>query len=220
MRFYDSLLAETDDDRHAFLSIPVIAEAVEHGVDRPLYLRFLASAYHHVRFTVPLLEAALEHCGPGDDALAAGLRDYIGEETGHDEWILDDIRAMGGDAEAVRGHKGPLPVRLMVAYAFHTIREDGPRALLGMVHVLEGMSVALAVRAAESIRARLKPSDGGGFSYLTSHGALDVSHVAAFAALLDAIDTPAARNTVTRSAREFYRLYGDVFRALENGNAH
>lgn len=220
MTFYDDLLAATDDSRRAFLSIPVIAEAVESGVDRPLYRRFLASAYHHVRFTVPLLEAALERCGPGDEALAAGLREYVGEEIGHDEWILDDIGAMGGDADAVRGQKGPLPVRLMVAYAYHTIREDGPWALLGMVHVLEGMSVALAIRAADAIRARLAAEGNGGFSYLTSHGALDVSHVQAFAALLDAIDTPAARATVIRSAHDFYRLYGDVFRALEDGNAH
>ena len=217
MSFYQALIAGTTADRDAFLSIPVIAGAVVSGVDRPLYLSFLTSAYHHVRYTVPLLRQALAACGPDDTVLAAGLVEYIAEETGHEDWILNDITALGGDAAAVRMARPPLPVRAMVAYAFHLIAEDGPYALLGMVHVLEGMSVALAVRAARAIRSRLA-ADGltgaAGFSYLTSHGGLDIGHVDGFATLLDAVDTPARRAVVIAAAQEFYSLYGAVFRAL------
>lgn len=211
--FYDTLLAETAAERTRFMSIPLIERAVAAGVGRELYLSFLHSAYHHVRYTVPLLQAALKACGPEDDALAAGLEEYVREEIGHDEWILDDIAAMGGDAEATRGARPPLPVRVMVAHAFHLIAEEGPYSLLGMVHVLEGMSVALAVQAAQSIRASLGGGEAG-FSYLTSHGGLDIGHVAAFAKLLGAIDTPERRATVIAAARDFYTLYGNVFRAL------
>ncbi len=212
--FFQSLLAATHQDRQRFQSIPVITEAVVHGVGRDLYLSFLNSAYHHVRYTVPLLQTALAACGPDDQAMAAGLRAYIAEETGHEEWILDDIAALGGDAQATRQGRPPLPVRVLVAHAFHLIAEEGPYALLGMVHVLEGMSVALAINAAQSIRSRLAQSDGAGFSYLTSHGALDVDHVDSFAHLLDAVDTPDRRRTVIAAAHEFYELYGNVFRAL------
>jgi len=31
---------------------------------------------------------------------------YVREEYGHQEWVLDDIRACGGDAESVR-HGAP-----------------------------------------------------------------------------------------------------------------
>ncbi|MGE5506691.1 MAG: TenA family transcriptional regulator [Actinomycetota bacterium] len=212
MSFTQALTQATEADRNRFLSIPVIAGALADGVDRPLYLAFLNSAYHHVRYTVPLLEAALAACGPGDTVLAEGLRDYVREETGHDEWILDDIAALGGDAEAVRRARPPLPVRAMVAMAFHLIAEEGPYSLLGMVHVLEGMSVALAHRAAQSIRARL--GSEAGFSYLTSHGSLDIGHVEGFCRLIEAVDSPARRAVVIAAARDFYQLYGDVFRAL------
>ena len=32
----------------------------------------------------------------------SALAHYIEEEIGHQEWILNDIKACGGDAEAVR----------------------------------------------------------------------------------------------------------------------
>lgn len=214
MSFYETLTAETSRERQDFLSIPLIRHTVTEGATLPLYLSFLNSAYHHVRHTVPLLQRALAACGPDDAILAEGLREYIDEESGHDEWILEDIDALGGEGEASRHARPPLPVRAMVAVAYHLIEEEGPYALLGMVHVLEGMSVALAIKAAESIRANLGGTAKGGFSYLTSHGGLDVEHVDTFAHLLDAVDNPERRRTVIAAARDFYVLYGNVFRAL------
>lgn len=214
MTFYDTLVAATTPERTAFTQIPIIRTALSEGVDPGLYLGFLDSAYHHVRYTVPLMNAALAKCGPEDDALADGLREYIVEETGHEAWILDDIAALGGDRDATRDGRPPLAVRAMVAMAYHLVAEEGPYALLGMVHVLEGMSVALADKAAEAIKRHVAPGTQGGFSYLISHGGLDISHVKGFADLLDAIDTPDRRATVIAAAREFYVLYGNIFRAL------
>ncbi len=216
MRFYDALLAATAEARREFLAIPLIAETLAHGVDIELYRDFLRSAYHHVRYTVPLMEAALGKCGNDDDPLAQGLCRYIDEEIGHDAWILDDIAALGGDAETARRARPPLATGVMVAYAFHLIAEDGPYALLGMVHVLESVSAALATQAAKAIQQRLQ--SGAGFRYLASHGDLDNEHVAGYADLLDAIDTPARRETVIAAAKDFYRLYGDMFRELGAGD--
>jgi acyl-CoA synthetase (AMP-forming)/AMP-acid ligase II/heme oxygenase len=215
MNFYEDLQQATTAERREFMSIPLIQNTIANGVDIPLYLSFLESAYHHVHHTVPLLNLALESCSDGDSAYAAGLREYVSEETGHDEWILEDIADLGGDAQAVRNSIGPFAPRLLAAYAYYGIREISPYALLGMVHVLEGMSVALAVKAAESIGQRLGRKDGKGFRYLTSHGNLDIEHVSLFARLLEIIDTPERRRIVIQSAKDFYRLYGDMFREIE-----
>ena len=56
--FYQHLAAATAEDERLFRQIPLISTAVTHGVDRELYLDFLASAYHHVRHTCPLLGLA------------------------------------------------------------------------------------------------------------------------------------------------------------------
>lgn len=222
LSFHDQLLQETAKEMMAFTSIPLVTRAVAHGVERQLYLDFLACAYHHVKHTCPLLGLALSYCGEEDKVYRAGLLAYLDEEKGHEEWILDDIAAMGGNPEAVRVTLAPLPVRMMVAYAYHAIERISPYALLGMVHVLEGMSVALARSAASSIISRLglcAQGDGrvAGFSYLISHGHLDEEHVQLLAGLLARIDSPDRRQTVIQAAKDFYRLYGDIFRELGAG---
>lgn len=213
---YERLLWKTAAERRAFLDIPVIQAAVSSGVPRPLYLAFLAQAYHHVKHTCPLLTAAAERCAPRQDWLRTSLLHYIDEEKGHEQWILDDIAAMGGDAAAVRDGEPRPPCKAMVDHAYRAIGERGPWALLGMVHVLEGMSVVLAERAAAAIRASLGGAapGGAGFRYLTSHGALDVDHVGFFRTLVDRVEDAESEAAVVDTAKAIYRLYGDIFRDL------
>ena len=101
----------------------------------------------------------------------------------------------------------------MVAYAYDTIARGNPLGFFGMVHVLEGSSVALALNAADAIQKPLGLPDSA-FSYLRSHGTLDQEHTAHFALLMDAINDPADQEAIVHAARMFYRLYGDVFREL------
>lgn len=213
--FYRRLVDETSVEQAGFMNIDVIRHAVANGVDRALYLEYLASAYHHVKHTCPLLGLALSRCGDDDQPYRAGLLAYLDEEKGHEEWILNDIGALGGDAEAVRRGLAPFPARMMTSYAYYAIDRISPYAQLGMVHVLEGMSVALARAVAGAIQAEWGlGAEAEGFSYLTSHGQLDEEHVALFAALLDQIDTPERRAVVIQAAKDFYQLFGDMFRAL------
>ena len=148
MTFYDELLTATKAERENFQSLALIQHVVRNGASKDLYLDFLTQAYHHVKHTCPLLETAKSHCGPQDGLLKDALIEYIREEIGHDEWILDDIAYLGGDREAVRGGQARLPCRLMVSHAYYGIEKETPYCLLGMVHVLEGMSVSLAHPAA------------------------------------------------------------------------
>ena len=61
MSFYDDLQAATAADRAAYLSIPLIQDAVRNGASRALYVDFLTQAYHHVKHTYPLLALASVH---------------------------------------------------------------------------------------------------------------------------------------------------------------
>lgn len=219
MTFFEHLRTETQSERADFQSISVIQAAVSQGVTVELYGKYLTQAYHHVRFTVPLLQRALDKCTIGDEAYANALAEYIEEESGHDEWILNDIKALGLDAEAVRHGCGSLACRVMISHAYYLIEHQSPYALLGMVHVLEGMSVELAEQAAGAIRLGFEHAGFGdtppdAFSYLTSHGALDVEHVQFFEDLVNTIANPEIQNLIVMSAKDFYILFGDMFRAL------
>jgi pyrroloquinoline quinone (PQQ) biosynthesis protein C len=212
MSFYDRLISHTAAEREAFRAIPLIREAMGGGVTLGMYLDFLAQAYHHVRHTFPLLASAAARTM--DMSYQKALLCYMNEERGHDEWILDDIRALGGDAERVRGGKPGAACQLMVAYSYYALEHVSPYALLGSVHVLEGMSATLATHAANAIQKSLDVRKDGGFSYLRSHGELDVQHVDFFKSLVNEIADPRAFDIVLDSVRMFYKLYGDIFREL------
>jgi hypothetical protein len=53
------------------------------------------------------------------------------------------------------------------------------------------------------------------FTYLSSHGSLDVGHTQFFASLVNRLEEPSDRMDVVHCAKVFYRLYSDVFRHLD-----
>nr|WP_145547353.1 iron-containing redox enzyme family protein [Variovorax boronicumulans] len=213
MSFYQRLVRDTAEARMGLISTPIIQGCLRGEVSLPSYLAFLTQAYHHVRHTVPLLHACKAALPATHAWLEAPLDEYIAEEQGHDAWILDDIRACGGDAEAVRHGQPGHATEVMVAYAYDSIARRNPLAFFGMVHVLEGTSVSLALMAADQIQKPLGLPDAA-FSYLRSHGTLDQEHTAHFELLMDQIESPRDQDDIVHAARAFYRLYGDVFRSL------
>lgn len=212
MPFIDRLVAETAGDRAHLLSAPVIADCLEGRVSRENYIAFLTQAYHHVRHTTPLLMLLGGVLPERQSWMRPAVAEYIAEEIGHEEWILADIAAAGGDAQAVRASRPDLPAEVMVAYAYDLVQRGNPAGFFGMVHVLEGTSVALALRAADRIQKTLGLPDAA-FTYLRSHGTLDQEHVQHLAKLLERME-PADQEEVIRRAKAFYRLYGDIFHAL------
>lgn len=218
MSFHTRLLAETEPARQRLHAIPVLQRALRGAISRPLYRDFLGEAYHHVRHTSSLLMA----CGARLPARLEWLREavahYIEEEIGHQEWILDDLVALGEARERWAASRPSFETELMVAYAWDTVQRGNPVGFFGMVLVLEGTSAALASNAAAAIERGLGLPRNA-FSYLRSHGELDQEHVGFFAGLMDRLDQPEDQQAVIHAARCFYRLYGDLFRELDARHA-
>lgn len=212
MSFYDDLIEATAADRAALYAAPAIQASLAREVTLSMYLAFLAQAYHHVKHTTPLLMAVGARLPERLAWLRRPVAEYIEEEIGHEEWILDDIAAAGGDAQAVSGGAPALATEVMVAYAYDLVNRRNPVGFFGMVFVLEGTSVALALKAADLIQQALDLPDSA-FSYLRSHGILDQSHTQHLAELVNRME-PDDQAEVLRAARIFFKLYGDVFRAL------
>jgi pyrroloquinoline quinone (PQQ) biosynthesis protein C len=216
MSLYQRLQTETAAARRRFHALPMLAAALRDGVERDLYVAYLGQAYHHVRHTCPLLAAAAGRCGDGDARLREALFDYIAEEKGHEAWILDDIEAIGG-ADAVPrvlANDGDPAVRALVGYMYYAVERISPYAMLGMVYVLEGTSTDIAEQAAAAIARGFGTVPERGFSYLCSHGALDVDHVAFFRTLADSVEDPTRQAIVVDTANMVYRLWGAMFADL------
>jgi len=215
MAFYDDLLKATEQERNTLMSLPLIQQGGAGNISQQTYVAFLTQAYHHVKHTTPLLMACGGRLSGQYEWLRTAIGEYIEEEMGHQEWVLNDIETSGGNKEAVRhsadSNTSPSQAtELMVAYAYDMIYRVNPVGFFGMVLVLEGTSTAVATQAGEKLMTSLNLPKKA-FSYLLSHGSLDVSHVSFYESLMNQITDKKDQEAVTHAAKMFYKLYGDVF---------
>lgn len=218
MTLFERLENETQNERAYLTSSPIIRRCFEGNISVEDYTAFLSQAYHHVKHTVPLLMATGAALPESKEWLREAVGEYIEEEMGHQEWILNDLAACGVDKEAIR-HSAPASATdLMVSYAYDAIRRKNPLCFFGMVFVLEGTSIALADNAAASIQSVLGLPKAA-FSYLRSHGSLDQEHIVFFKELMNKIDDKAEQDLIIYSAKMFFQLYANIFRTLPCNDA-
>ncbi len=224
MSFYQTLLNATEKERHDLMSLPLIQQGGKGDISLETYVGFLTQAYHHVKHTTPLLMACGGRLPERYEWLRTAIGEYIEEEMGHQEWVLNDIAECGGDKEAVRAGKtaatrASVATEVMVAYAYDMINRINPVGFFGMVLVLEGTSTAVATQAGEKLIQSLNLPKKA-FSYLLSHGSLDISHVSFYESLVNQITDEHDQATLIHSAKVFYKLYGDIFRTIEADFMH
>ena len=214
MTFFERLNDETLQARNYLLASPIMQRAMTGDISKNDYGAFLLQAYHHVKHTTPLLMGAGSAMPGSKEWLREALAEYIEEELGHQEWILNDLEQCGYDKEVARASTPNSSTELMVAYAYDMINRVNPAGFFGMVHVLEGTSVTMADNAAQSIQDALGLPNGA-FSYLRSHGAIDIEHIKFFEELMNRIDDPDDQAQIIHCSNMFYHLYGNIFRELD-----
>lgn len=218
MSFYETLQLETQAERSNLLAAPIIARCLTGDITLDDYVSFLCQAYHHVKHTTPLLMAAGARLPESKEWLREAVAEYIEEELGHQEWILNDIAACGYDKQKVRESRPNMSTELMVAYAYDTIHRVSPLGFFGSVQVLEGTSIHMADTAADCIQKALRLPDQA-FSYLRSHGTLDQEHIKFFESLMNRITEPCEQAQIIHSSKMFYQLYGNIYRELAPSQA-
>lgn len=215
MTFFEHLQKSTATERAQLVDSAIVSDALSGNVTRDQYIEFLSRAFHHVKHTPSLLMACGARLSEDREWLRAEVVQYAQEEIGHHEWILNDIAAAGGDAAAVRASAPEFNTELLVAYAYDTIMRRNPVGVFGMVYVLEGTSISLATNVAEAVQNALGlPANA--FTYLTSHGALDVEHMGHFERLMNRLDQEDDRAAVEHCAKVCFRLYTNVLTGIES----
>lgn len=214
MDFYDQLVRETQAEREALYAVPLIREAAAGNITRDTYIAYLTQAYHHVKHTTPLLMATGSRLTSTQEWLRDAIAEYIEEEVGHQEWILNDIAACGGDKESARHSQPNAATEMMVAYAYDTVSRLNPVGFFGMVFVLEGTSTAMATSIAETLITSLNLPRKA-FTYLLSHGTLDISHMEFFKGLMNRIEREEDKQAIIHMAKRMFVLFADMFRSVE-----
>jgi len=211
--FFDQLAFATRAEREALMSVPQIRAGLAGDISLETYTAYLREAYHHVKHTVPLMESARLRLDDSHERWRQALDAYIEEETGHEQWILDDIAAAGGDADAARDGEPSVATEVMVAYAYDYIARINPMGFFGMVFVLEGTSTAIATQGAQAVRESLGLPKSA-FRYLTSHGAIDQEHIVFLRSVLDDVDSAEDQAAIIHVARRMFLLFAEIFRQI------
>jgi hypothetical protein len=156
-----------------------------------LYPRYLEQLYGVATGAVPLMQRALERChslSALGDATAAGLApfldEHIPEEQGHDQWLLDDIAALGGDPDEVRRRLPSVAAAAMNGAQQWWIDHGHPVCLLGHAEVLECSPPAMEML--EEFEQRTGVARAG-LMFFRRHAVIDQRHREEIHRTLDAL---------------------------------
>jgi pyrroloquinoline quinone (PQQ) biosynthesis protein C len=182
------------------------------------YERYLVAMHGVIRASVPLMEAAVRRCRNADVAgrLATGLDAYLSrhieEERGHDEWLRQDLAALGADPDELLRRAPDAVVAQLVGAQYYWIAHAHPAIVLGYIWLLESYPPAPAF-IDELQRRTGHPA--AAFRTLRRHADLDPGHRAELAALLDMLRPgPRTRAAIDANMLHSVGALTELFRRL------
>ncbi len=218
MSFYNQLVKETEKYRQELYSVPQLVDGLGGNISRETYIAYLTEAYHHVSHTVRFLMAMGLRVPESKKFLHAAVAEYIEEEVGHEEWILNDIEAAGGNKEQARNSTPNLETQVLIAYNYDYINRKNPVGFLGMVFMLESTSTQIANKGADAVKQKLNLPKKA-FSYLYSHGEIDIEHMKFLEQTLDKIYDPEDQKAIIEVAQNTFCLFANVLRSIPHTKA-
>jgi hypothetical protein len=189
--------------RKLALLVPALTAAGRRFVDHPrvreLYPEYLVTMHWIVRASVPLMATArtqalgIAERDPVAAAVAAYFEKHIDEELRHDEWLLEDLDAIGWDRAAVLARPPSPTVAGVVGAQYYWILHYHPVALLGYTTLLEGYPPTPADVENLMARTRYGPE---AFRTMNAHAELDPGHADELAHTIDTLSLTQEQSTV------------------------
>lgn len=210
--FYETLYKETETQRYELYNTPLVKMAMNGDITVDIYIKYLTQAYHHVKHTIPFLMTMGSKLGDDKGWVQKVLAEYIEEEVGHEEWILNDIESAGGDKDLAKKSIN-LETQVMNSYNYDWLNRINPMAFFGMIFMLESTSVEIATQAGESIQENLGLPKKA-FSYLYSHGSLDIQHMEFFKQQVNKITDEQDKADIIKVAQDTFILFANVLRSV------
>ncbi len=217
MTFFEKLQTETHKNRMALYQVPQLLDSLKGNITLETYIEYLTQAYHHVSHTVRFLMAMGYHLPSSKKEFHKTLAEYIKEEVGHEEWILNDISAAGGDADIARNSTPNLETQLLIAYNYDYIQRKNPMGFFGMVFMLESTSIELASKGANTLQKSLQLPKNA-FTYLQSHGELDINHMHFFEKTINGVSDKDDQSSIIEVANNSFILFANMLKSLTHKN--
>ena len=212
--FFADLVTRTDEARREFETNSKVLDIVANGLPLQRYRNLLLELYHVVWHFIPVCAAAASRVSDAQKQVRYFLYDHMNEEKGHEEWVMNDLAAMGVKAEQVLAYK---PSEFMLAlngYNYWAADRRHPCSVLGMLYALEVIASVYGSPFASAIRESLLLEGDRGVSFIDSHGSLDAEHMAELRQVLNPLEGAEAQAAIIEAVRvnfhHFTRILAEV----------
>jgi len=212
--FFADLVVRTDEARRAFETHPVVLDAVANGMPVERYRRFLLELYHVVWHFNPVCAAAASRMPDTHRQIRYHLYEHMHEESGHEEWVLNDLDAVGVGPEATRTHRPEVHTLALSGYNYWAAERRHPCSVLGMIYALEVIASVYGGPFSSAIRESLFLQDDRGVSFVSSHATMDAEHMAELRVVLNTLLDDEARDAVVESTTVNFHHFTRIFEAV------
>jgi pyrroloquinoline quinone (PQQ) biosynthesis protein C len=198
--FFADLVIRTDEARRAFETHPVLLDAVAQGMSLERYRKLLLELYHVVWHFNPVSAASASRLGDAHKTVRYFLYEHMNEESGHEEWVRNDLEAVGVAPAATEAHEPSPYTRALVGYNYWAADRRHPASVLGMLYTLEVIASVYGGPFAAAIKEALLLDGERGISFINSHATMDAQHMADLRKVLNTLEDDAACDAVVESA--------------------
>jgi pyrroloquinoline quinone (PQQ) biosynthesis protein C len=214
LSFFAELVTRTDEDRRGFETHPVVVAAVADGMNVERYRALLLELYHVVWHFNPVCAAAASRMDDKLQPVRHFLYEHMHEETGHEDWVLNDLQAIGVAPEASRAHAPSVHTLALNGYNYWAADRRHPCSVLGMLYALEVIASVYGGPFASAIREALLLEGQQGVSFIDSHATMDAQHMAELRTLMNRVHDDEALAAVVESTRVNFHHFTRIIEAI------
>jgi pyrroloquinoline quinone (PQQ) biosynthesis protein C len=212
--FFIELVTRSDEARRAFETNPKVLDIVARGLPVERYRNLLFELYHVVWNFNPICAAAASRISDRHKPIRYFLYDHMKEEAGHEEWVLNDLVAMGVQAETTRAYAPTMLMLALNGYNYWAADRRHPCSVLGMIYALEVIASVYGGPITTAIKESLLLEDDRGISFISSHATLDTEHMAELRVVLNLLDDAEAGEAIIESTIFNFHQFTRILEAI------
>lgn len=212
--FFADLVVRTDEARRAFETHPTVLDAVARGMSIERYRRLLLELYAIVWHFNPVCAAAASRVSDQHREVRYHLYEHMHEEKGHEDWVLNDLSAVGVEPPVVRAHVPSVYTLALTGYNYWAADRRHPCSVLGMLYALEVIASVYGGPFASAVKESLLLEGERGVSFISSHATMDAEHMAELRLVLNTVRDEEARNAIAESAMTNFHHVTRIFETV------
>jgi pyrroloquinoline quinone (PQQ) biosynthesis protein C len=212
--FFAELVTRTDEARRDFETNPVVLDAVGHGMPIERYRTLLLELYHVVWHFNPVCAAAASRVADAQRQVRYFLYQHMHEESGHEQWVMNDLEAVGVRETTLRAYPPSVHVQALSGYNYWAADRRHPCSVLGMMYTLEVIASVYGGTFSAAIKESLLLEGERGISFISSHAEMDAEHMAHLRQVLNTVTDEAARESIVESTLFNFHHFTRLFEAI------